>query len=381
MAHFPARPCFGFTVQMQFYVRSGTRFRPVGFAFSPKIAQQVSHGRWRELHYRSKTQTADRSQLLLELARHICVEREMTGIMRSRCQFIHQKLIPCTKKELYAEHSNYFELFQNGARDLNRVSKNRGTHVAGRNGEVENVVAVPVFGYPEMRELAGFRSRRHHRHLALESDKSLKHRLLLPDSFPCLAGLIGAANRELPFAVVAESGRFQHSRQAQLLHRHLQLGDAPDSAKRSYRQARVAKESFLPQPVLCDMKNVAAGTNRSKFGSSGRGGGRDVFKLKRYCGNAAREVADRVQIVIGSCYLPVRHLARRRVLVRRKRMDAVAHSPCCHGKHASELPAAEYADSAAGKDRRAQPFVTHSGIRSSSTACVCLLRNCSNASR
>ncbi len=63
------------------------------------------------------------------------------------------------------------------------------------------------------------------------------------------------------------------------------------------------------------------------------------------------KLRDRIQIVVRRHHFHVRHLAGRRVLIRRQRVDAIAHAPRRDGEHAPQLPASQHANGGAGQYR------------------------------
>ncbi len=58
-----------------------------------------------------------------------------------------------------------------------------------------------------------------------------------------------------------------------------------------------------------------------------------------------------VQIVVRAAHFAIGDLAGGRVVVGRKRVDAIAHSAGGDGEHASQLPAAQHADGGARQNR------------------------------
>src|SRR5262249_58579641 len=82
VAHLPAQPGCGLTVQVELDVRKGEGRRPVRLAAFPDVAEQVRHRRRLQQLGRPERQTADRAQLLLELARAAGGGGEVAGDVR-----------------------------------------------------------------------------------------------------------------------------------------------------------------------------------------------------------------------------------------------------------------------------------------------------------
>ena len=71
---------------------------------------------------------------------------------------------------------------------------------------------------------------------------------------------------------------------------------------------------------------------------------RHVLELEGDDSHVFREVAQRVEILIRRRDLAIGDLPRRRVLVGRKRMNAVSHAASGDGEHPAELTAPEHAE-------------------------------------
>ena len=117
-------------------------------------------------------------------------------------------------------------------------------------------------------------------------------------------------------------------------------------------------------------RTVPLGRTGTISAAASAAGGRNVFELERHQIDAPGEIADRVQVVIGRADFAVGHLAGRRVVVGRKRVDAIAHPASGNGEHPAQLPAAQHAD------RRARQNRLRHGSVSPSTRSVCSRRNC-----
>src|SRR5260363_10963 len=82
----------------------------------PEIAKQIQHHCSRMLAGLAKLQAGQRADLLHELARYASVDGVMTGIMRTRRDFVHEQGAVPQDKEFNAQHANIIQLFSNRAR-------------------------------------------------------------------------------------------------------------------------------------------------------------------------------------------------------------------------------------------------------------------------
>ena len=174
-----------------------------------------------------------------------------------------------------------------------------------------------IFDRAVVYELAVLAARGDHRNLAIEIDERFEHCFLLADGAPGLGRAIGRIDSKLTLAVVAERGGFQHRRAAQIGERAVQAFERTHLAIRRCRQAGIREERFFADALLRGVQNRSAGTDgRATGGGLGRGR-RNIFELECYYADVAREIGDRVQIVVGRLYFQVGHLAGGRVLVGR----------------------------------------------------------------
>ena len=67
--------------------------------------------------------SADGPQLLLELAGHASVEREVARVVRPRRQLVDQQRAVAGDEELDAQHADHVERFEHAARDLDRLAR------------------------------------------------------------------------------------------------------------------------------------------------------------------------------------------------------------------------------------------------------------------
>ena len=135
------------------------------------------------------------------------------------------------------------------------------------------------------------------------------------------------------------------------------------------------QKRLFANAVLRGVQNVAGGTHGRELGGSlGRGSG-NIFELECDDADAPSEAAHLVQVVVGGDYFEIGHLARGRVGIGRKCVDAVAHAPRGDGEHAAQLAAAQHANRGSGKNR-----LDHESV-SLRTRSVCAARQARSFSR
>ena len=79
-------------------MRVRQRRRPIRLALLPHIAQQIRHRRRLAQIRGPERQPAHRPQLLLELARHTRINRQMPRVVRARREFVHQQFSRAREK-------------------------------------------------------------------------------------------------------------------------------------------------------------------------------------------------------------------------------------------------------------------------------------------
>src|SRR6267143_4329881 len=101
MAHFSPWARIELPVEMQLHSRESQRRSPFWFTCFPQVAQNVRHRRRLQLLGRPERQTADGAELLLELTGAARIERQVTGIVRTRCQFVDHHAAVARDEELH----------------------------------------------------------------------------------------------------------------------------------------------------------------------------------------------------------------------------------------------------------------------------------------
>ncbi len=112
VAHFTAGPRLAFAIQVQLDIGQGAGLPPRRFPSGPEIAQQVNHRGGAQLLRRSQRQATNRTDLLLELASHVSIDRQVSGVMWARGQLVDQQVASLRHEELHAQHADHFQSAQ-----------------------------------------------------------------------------------------------------------------------------------------------------------------------------------------------------------------------------------------------------------------------------
>src|SRR4051794_30792583 len=144
MAHFSARPRLELAVEMKLHTLEGTGRFPIRLAARPKVTQQVCHRGWAKLFRGTQWQTADRSQLLLELAGDARVKSVVAGVVRTRCEFIDQEVAFGGDEEFHTQHANDIQGFQHRPCDLDGAVGNALRYRSRRSRDVQDLTLVLV---------------------------------------------------------------------------------------------------------------------------------------------------------------------------------------------------------------------------------------------
>ena len=198
----------GLAVEVKLDVRQRERRGPVGFAAAPTGRPAGSPSRRGAEPCVPQRQPAHRAQLLLELAGHARVEREMPRSCAAAAPLVDQQLPRPGEEELHAQHADDVELFQNAARDFHRLARDRRRHVGRGDREVEDVVAMRVLDHAPVGERRRPPARGDDGDLALEVDERFIDRTPPPTAAAAVALRVGRrADLPLPLAVVPERRR------------------------------------------------------------------------------------------------------------------------------------------------------------------------------
>ena len=154
----------------------------------------------------------------------------------------------------------------------------------------------------------------------------------------------------LALPVVAEAGGFEDGGEAEVTRGGVEVGVGFHFAEGRGGEAIVAEESFLPQPLLSGVENVAGGPDNGVASGDFGGDGRDVLDLEGDDADALGEVGEALLIEVIPDRFDISDLARWRVGVRRVNGDTIAELAGGEGQHPAQLAAAEDADGGAGED-------------------------------
>src|SRR4051812_870680 len=373
MAHLAAGPGRRFTVQVKFDVGVGERRGPVRLTVLPHVAKQVRHRRRLQQFRRPERQSTNRPQLLLELAGPAGVEGEMARVVRPRRQLVRQQRSVTRNEELDAQDAHVIERLHHCARDLDRLRRCRLRYRGGRDRYVENVMRVRVLERAEVRPLAVDAARANHRDLAREIDEGLDDRFALVQRVPRLWQAVGGCDRDLSFPVVPERRRLDHAGPWNRVGGDGEIVGGPHRHERRYGDAERRQERLLTNAMLRNRERLSVRPHERDLFGGRRRRRRHVLELERDDVDFLGKGADRLDVVVRRDHFDVGDLARRRVVVWRERVDAVAEPARRHGKHATELAAAEHADSGPGSDDH--------GSVAARTSAVILSRYCCSFAR
>jgi hypothetical protein len=174
---------------MQLYFTDRKRRGPVQLAAYPHVAQQVSH-RGRLQQFRRAQRQANRAELLFDLTRATGIEREVTGIVRTRRQLVYQQSAVARHEQLHAQHTYVLERFEHITRRGDGRAGCLWRQAGRRHRNIEDVVPVHVFHRIEMSDHAIDTSSGDDRDLAIERDERFEDGFLTSKRLP-RAGRVG----------------------------------------------------------------------------------------------------------------------------------------------------------------------------------------------
>src|SRR5205814_8123759 len=125
--------------------------------------------------------------LLFELARSARIEREMTGIVRTRRELVDEEAPVARHEELDAKDADVIERVHDAPSRIDRERSSRRRDVGRRDRNVEDVAAMCVFDWTEMRPAAADAARANHRDLAIEIDERFEDGFAAAERFPRLS--------------------------------------------------------------------------------------------------------------------------------------------------------------------------------------------------
>ena len=146
-----------------------------------------------------------------------------------------------------------------------------------------------------------------------EVDQALDDRFLVADQPPHALAVFDAIDAMLAFAVVAERRGLDDRRQPDRAEADRELIERLRFGKRGDRITAIGEERFLARALLRDVQRRTTRTDRNDFSRGVGGVGRDVLELERHHVDAAREAANRLDVVVLGADFEVRDLAGRRI--------------------------------------------------------------------
>src|SRR5699024_7430937 len=184
-----------------------------------------------------------------------------------------------------------------------------------------------------------------------EIDQAFQHRFLAANRGPGGGRLISIFNYMLALAIVAKTGRLEHTRGAQPGDGAVQGGQLGHMLERCRGETGGGEEILLPAAMLGHVQHAAVGAHQCMLGRGGGRGERHVLELEGDYIHGGCEIGDRGGVLIIGDHYPISDLAGWRIRARRQRVHAIVHAPRRQRQHAPQLAAAEDADAGARQDR------------------------------
>ena len=145
------------------------------------------------------------------------------------------------------------------------------------------------------RHLTRSPTRRQHRHLAFEWDKTLQQQRYAAQRLPGWFNIFRGAQHLLTLAVVAQASRFQHRRQVHLGDGFLQLLQAIDRREHRGRNIHLPKQPFFVESILSGPEHATRWMNLDLFLQDAGSSGWHVFKIE---GHDLGPVGHRIQPIL-----------------------------------------------------------------------------------
>ena len=181
MPHFSPWASRFFPVEVKFDLWDLENSLPVGLAIAPKVSQEICHGSRSCLDRCAKRHSAHRPNLLLKLARHKSINRQMTRIVWARCNLVDEQLIILGEKKLDADNPNHVQLCNDLASNFNRFWSYLGQCRKGDGRHIQNMLIVLVTDGPIRCDGPIRATSRQNRQLAGKIDEALENCLRRSD--------------------------------------------------------------------------------------------------------------------------------------------------------------------------------------------------------
>lgn len=218
MSHLAPRPGMVLAIEVQLETGYRQERAPIRLpdviisAGSPELTQKINHYRSGMSPGIAQRQAAQRPHLLLELVRDAGIQRVVAGIMRSRRNFIHIKLV-LDNKELNAQDPDISHVCRDVAGQLLSVVQQAKKSLRRRNGNVQYAVPVAVFTGRKALNLARLISYQHDRKFTIERHYPFKNTGFTLELAPGCQRLVSIPNTGLTLAIVPKARQLENARE------------------------------------------------------------------------------------------------------------------------------------------------------------------------
>src|SRR5262249_19965077 len=205
--HLAARPRRPLAVE----VHRGARNRQPARIIVDVVADQIGHGDLAVADGLAQRPPGNRPDMLLALRDRCAVQRPVSAIVSARPYLLYQHLLALSirnHEHLHREPADIIERSGDLFGNATRLGGQRVRDVGGRSGDLENVIAMLVFGDVIAFDVAIGGARRDDRDFALERDEGLEDGGFGAELIPDALDVVALADDGLALAVIAEAAGF-----------------------------------------------------------------------------------------------------------------------------------------------------------------------------
>ena len=224
----------------------------------------------------------------------------------------------------------------------------------GRQGQVQNVVAVAILHGVKGCDRAVRAPGDHNADFLREIDKAFQHQRLRGQSLPGRVEVVGRAERGLTLAVVPEAGGLQDRRQAEALDRRLQFHPGRNRRPWGGRDAGGVEKGLFIDPVLADPQHRGCRTDRAEGGEKIQSLGADILEFEADHVHRGGECPQRHRVAVVADGDGMGHLCRGAIGFPREDMAAIPQTSGRQRGHPAKLPAADQPYGRIGRQREAR---------------------------
>ncbi len=211
------------------------------------------------------------------------LDRPVAGVVHAWCHLVAEQFA-VLDEQLQCEHADVVEPLGQRARQRGGTRLQRADVRRRCQTQAEHAVDMPVAGQRPAAEFAIASAHRQHRQLALERHERFQdqpvRRRLRAQCRPRGIRIGGLPQAELALAVVAEPARLQDRRCADLTQRAIEIVAAVHRHELRRRQAALAEQGLLGQPVLRHRERPRIRKHRGAPGHPAGGFGRHVLEVE-----------------------------------------------------------------------------------------------------